>query len=333
MLLGYILKRITQIIPLLLAISVIVFIVIQLPPGDYLTTYIRQRELKGEEVDQAEIISMQRQYGLDKPGYMQYFMWIRNIVTKGDFGKSFQWRQPVTQVIGSRLATTILVSFLCLLFTWGVSIPIGIYTATHQYSPGDYFFTFLGFVGLSIPGFLLAIAVIYYIYATTGTVISGLFSPEYVDAAWSVARFLNMLPRIATLVVIIGLANTAGLIRTTRAMMLDELGKQYVVTARAKGVAERKLLYKYPVRMAINPMVSTIGMTLAGLISGETIISIVFNMPTAGPLMYRALMTQDMYLAGSFLLLVSVFVVVGSLLSDILLAVMDPRVRFGGNVE
>ena len=333
MLWKYILKRVMQIIPLLIAITVIIFIVIQLPPGDYLTTYIRQRELSGYKVQQSEILLLKKQYGLDKPLPLQYISWVTNIITKGDFGRSFQWNQPVATVLGSRLGTTMLVSFLCLIFVWAVSIPIGIYSATHQYSAGDYIFTFLGFLGLSVPGFLLAIVVIYYAYATTGVVIAGLFSQEYANAAWSFGKFFDMLPRIGALVVIVGLQNTTFMIRTTRAMMLDELGKQYVITARAKGVMERKLLYKYPVRMAINPLISLIGWSLAGLISGETIVSIVFNMPTTGPLLFRALLIQDMYLAGSFLLIVSVITVLGTLLSDILLAIFDPRIRFGGTVE
>jgi len=333
MLLGYILKRITQMIPLLLAITVIVFIVIQLPPGDYLTTYIRQLELQGRLVDQGEIEALRRQYGLDRPGYMQYFIWIRNIITRGDFGRSFVWNQPVATVIGDRLGATMAVSFGTLIFVWLVAIPVGIYSATHQYSWGDYFATFFGFIGLSVPGFLIALIVIYFTYARTGIVISGLFSQEMQLEPWGWPKFLNMLPRLAALIFIIGMQNTAGMIRTTRAMMLDELGKQYVITARAKGVAEQKLLFKYPVRMAINPLISTVGWALAGLISGEVIVSIVFNMPTTGPILLNSLLTQDMFLAGSFLLIISVFTVIGTLLSDILLAVIDPRIRFGGVTE
>jgi peptide/nickel transport system permease protein len=333
MLVAYILKRIVQMVPLLLAITVIVFVIIQLPPGDYLTTYIRQLELQGNMVDQGEIQALRNQYGLDKPGYVQYFIWIRNILTRGDFGRSFGWNQPVSRVIGDRLGATMLVSFGSLVFVWLVSIPIGIYSATHQYSPGDYIFTFLGFIGLSVPGFLIALFVIYFTYVQTGIVISGLFSQEFQLEPWGIPKFLNMLPRLAALIFIIGMQNTAGMIRTTRAMMLDELGKQYVITARAKGVAENKLLFKYPVRVAINPLISTVGWALASLISGEVIVSIVFNMPTTGPILLTALMTQDMYLAGSFLLIISVFTVVGTLLSDILLAVIDPRIRFGGVTE
>lgn len=333
MLAGYILKRLLQMIPLLLAISLIVFMLINLPPGDYLTTYIRQKEMSGNLVDAGEIEALRKEYGLDKPTYVQYFIWIKNIVTEGNFGRSFTYNRPVKELVGERLGPTMAVSFCSLVFVWLVSIPVGIYSATHQYSIGDYIWSFIGFIGVSVPGFLVAILVIYAVYSATGVAISGLFSAEYAAAPWSMAKFLNMLPRIGCVIIIVGINGTAGMIRTTRAMMLDELGKQYVVTARAKGVEERKLLYKYPVRVAINPMISTIGSSLAGLVGGETIVSMVFNMPTTGPLMYRALMVQDMYLAGSFLFLTSVFVVVGTLLSDIMLSLMDPRIRFGGVVD
>lgn len=330
MLLSYILKRVLQLIPLLIAISLIVFIIIQLPPGDFLTVYIQQLELSGTEVNLAAVENLRSQFALDRPGHIQYFFWIRNIVMRGDLGRSFQWNRPVSEVIGGRLGMTMLVSFLTLVFVWAVSIPIGIYSATRQYSVTDHIFTFLGFIGLAVPGFLIALFLIYVIFVNTGVAITGLFSPEFVNAPWSMARFMNMLPRLGLLISIVGLSSTAGLIRTIRAMMLDELGKQYVITARAKGVSEKKLIFKYPMRMAINPLISTIGWTLPALISGEVIVSIVLNMPTTGPVLLRALMTQDMYLAGSFLLIVSVLTIIGTLLSDILLAVVDPRIRFGG---
>jgi peptide/nickel transport system permease protein len=332
-LLSYIGKRLLQMIPLLLCVTIIIFIVIQLPPGDYLTTYIRQRESTGTIVGAEEIAALKARYGLDQPLYLQYFDWIWGIISRGDFGSSFSWDMPVAKLIGQRLPLTLAVSILTLIFVWGVSIPIGIYSATHQYSIGDYIVSAFGFIGMSVPGFLLALFVIYQVYRFSGVAISGMFSYEYQMAAWSWAKVMNMLPRFLVLVGVIGVANTAGMIRTFRAMMLDELGKQYVTTARAKGVSERRLLWKYPVRMAITPQVSTLAATFAGLISGETIVSLVFNMETTGPMMYQALITQDMYLAGSFLLISSVMVVVGSLISDILLALIDPRIRFGGVVE
>ncbi len=333
MLARYIIRRLLQFIPLLIAISVIIFVIIQLPPGDYLTTYIVQMKNSGTDVDQSYIINLTRQYGLDQPAHIQYFYWISNIVTKLDFGRSFQWQQPVSQILSERLPATIGIALLSLVVTWGLAIPIGIYSATHQYSFGDYFFIFLGFIGLAVPGFLLALGAVYFIFVNTGVSLTGLFSPEYVNAAWSWAKFLDMLPRLGLVVGIVGLSQTAGLIRQMRAMLLDELQKQYVITARAKGLEEKKLLWKYPIRLAVNPMVSTIGWVLPGLISGEMVVSIVLSMPTMGPVVRRALISQDMYLAGSFLLIVSVLTVFGTLLSDIALAVIDPRIRFGGVAE
>ncbi|ALS28338.1 ABC transporter permease [Paenibacillus cisolokensis] len=331
--LNYIAYRVLQLIPLLLAISVIVFVIIQLPPGDFLSTYIQQLELSGNDVSESAILSLKAQYGLDQPMYMQYLLWIKNIVLHGDLGRSFQWNQPVSEVIGDRLLLTIIISVISLIFVWAVAIPIGIYSATHQYSILDYVFTFIGFIGLAVPGFLIALVLVYIVFVNTGVSMTGLFSPEFQDAPWSIDKVLNMLPRLVLPVVIIGLSGTASLIRVMRGMLLDELSKQYVITARAKGVEERKLLFKYPVRMAINPLISTIGWTLPALISGEAIVSIVLNTPTTGPMLLKALMFQDMYLAGSFLLILSVLTVIGTLLSDILLAWLDPRIRFGGVAE
>ena len=333
MLAQFIIKRVLMIIPLLILISMLVFVVIQLPPGDFLTTLIRQREMGGTLVEAAEAEALRAEFGLDRPGYQQYLMWARNIVFRRNLGRSFAWNMPVADVIGMRLGATMAISFLTLVFVWAVSIPIGIYSATHQYSKGDYIFTFIGFIGQAIPGFLIALTLVYVVFVTTGVPISGLNSQAFLTEPWGIPRILDMLPRLLAVIVIIGLANTAGMIRTVRAMMLDELGKQYVVTARAKGVEERKLIYKYPVRMAINPLISGIGAALGGLVSGETIVSIVLNMPTAGPILFSALQVQDMFLAGGFLLIMATFVVLGTLLSDILLSVMDPRIRFGGATD
>ncbi len=331
--LGYIGRRLFQIIPLLVALSVLIFVIIQLPPGDYITMYIDNLKLSGTDVSMAEIERLTNLYHLDKPLYEQYWIWIRNIVTRLDFGRSIQWNRPVSEVIGDRLAMTMLVSLSTLIFTWGVSIPIGIYSATHQYSLFDYLFTFFGFIGISVPGFLIALVIVYSVFARTGVAITGLFSAEFADAPWSMAKVLDMAKHIWLPMLVIGMSGTAGLIRTTRGMMLDELQKQYVITARAKGVAEGRLLFKYPVRMALNPMISTIGWLLPSIISGEALVSVVLNMPTVGPLMLKALLAQDMYLAGSFLLVTSTLTVIGTLLSDILLAVMDPRIRFGAVTE
>ena len=333
MLVNYIIKRTLQLIPLLVAISIVIFIIIQLPPGDYITTYIYQQERSGLEVNQAAVSNMIRRYGLDKPAYQQYLYWIKGIITNLDFGHSMQWSLPVKQILEERIPATIGIALLTLVVTWGVSIPIGIYSATRQYSFGDYLFIFIGFIGLAVPGFLLALTTIYYVFVNTGVSLTGLYSAEYVNAAWSWAKVVDMLPRLGLVVFIVGLSQTAGLIRQMRAMLLDELQKQYVITARAKGLEEKKLLWKYPIRMAVNPMVSTIGWVLPGLISGEMVVSIVLSMPTMGPIVRRALIAQDMYLAGSFLLIVSALTVVGTLISDILLAVIDPRIRFGGVSE
>lgn len=327
--LGYIGRRVLQIIPLLIALSVIIFLVIQLPPGDYLTIYIQQLRNTGAVVSESEIANLTELYALDKPIYEQYFRWISNILLRGDFGMSFQWNRPVAELIGERLALTMTISILTLIFTWFVSLPIGIYSATHQYSVGDYLLTFIGFIGISLPGFLIALVLMYGVFAHTGVAITGLFSPQYIDAPWSTDKVVDALKHVWLPMIIVGLAGTASLIRTMRAMMLDELQQQYVVTARARGVKERKLLFKYPVRLALNPMISTIGWLLPTIVSGEALVSIVLNMPTTGPLLLQSLLAQDMYLAGSILLITSTLTVIGTLLSDILLAWLDPRIRFG----
>jgi peptide/nickel transport system permease protein len=333
MLLNYILKRLLQLIPLLIAVSVLIFIIIQLPPGDYLTTYIIQLQTSGLEVNESEIINLTKQYGLDKPLYQQYVYWVVNIVTKLDFGRSFQWNATVLSKLQERLPATISISLLSLVVTWAIAIPVGIVSATNQYSGFDYFFQFFGFIGMSCPAFLLALASVFILYMATGESLTGLNSAEYVNTAMSWAKFVDMLPRLLLVIFIIAISQTAGMIRSLRAMLLDELQKQYVITARAKGVKERRLLWKYPIRMAINPQVSTIGWVLPGLIGGEMIVSTVLSLPTMGPLVRRALVNQDMYLAGSYLLIVSCLTVVGTLISDILLAMLDPRIKFGGVSE
>ncbi|AEE96395.1 ABC transporter permease [Mahella australiensis] len=331
--LNYVGRRVLQLIPLLIAISIIIFVIIQLPPGDYLTMYIQQLELAGTDVSEAQIELLKSQYHLDEPLVQQYFSWIGNIVFHGDFGLSLLWNQPVTEVIGERITLTIVVSLMTLIFTWLIALPIGIYSATHQYSIGDYIFTFIGFIGVSVPGFLIALVIIYAVFSQTGVAMTGLFSPEFVTAPWGWAKIIDMLKHMWLPVIIIGLSGTAGLIRTVRGMLLDELGKQYVITARAKGVPERRLLFKYPIRVAINPIISTIGWTLPGIISGEALVSIVLNLQTMGPVLMKALQSQDMYLAGSFLLITSTLTIIGTLISDILLAWLDPRIRFGGVTE
>jgi len=333
MLWSYIVKRILMLVPLVLALSVVIFFIIKLPPGDFLSTYISKIELAGGKVNDGQITMLKRQYGLDKSDAEQYFMWMGNILLRGDFGRSFTYDKPVTEILKERFGYTMAISLITLIVSWGVAIPIGIYSATHKYSAWDHFFTLFGFIGMAVPGFLLALVLIYLIFVHTGVAFTGMFSAEYAAAPWSLGKFLNMLPRFFLCVFIVGLTGTAQMIRTMRAMTLDELEKQYVTTARAKGLEERKMLVKYPIRMAINPQVSTIGWILPGLISGEVVVSIVLNMPTMGPVMRNAFMNQDMYLAGSMMLFVAMLTIIGTLVSDILLSVLDPRIRFGGTVE
>jgi peptide/nickel transport system permease protein len=326
--LAYIVRRLLLIIPLLVILSIVSFIIIQLPPGDYLTVYLEQLRRSGTLVSEETIARLVKEYGLDQPIYMQYFIWMKNIITQGNFGRSLQWNRPINELIRERLILSVVLSLLSITLTWLIGVPIGIYSAIRQYSLFDYVFTFLGFIGLSIPGFLLALIIIWFAYSQFGLMVTGLFSQAYVDAPWSLAKVADMLKHIWVPVIIIGMAGTAGLIRTMRANLLDELRKQYVIVARAKGLPERRLLFKYPVRIAINPMISTIGWTLPSIFSGETIVSIVLNLPTMGPLFMQALLAQDMYLAGSFVLIASFLTLIGTLLSDILLAWVDPRIRY-----
>jgi len=324
---SYIVRRCFYMLIVLLATSVISFVIIQLPPGDYLTSVIAGMRASGVTVDKEQIRSLEKQYGLDLPVYAQYFKWMWNML-HGDFGRSFQWNEPVSKLLGERLPLTITISLLTLLFVYIVSIPIGIYSATHQYSVGDYGFTIFGFAGLATPNFLLAIILMFVFYKYFGLSPGGLFSLEYQMAPWSVGKIIDMLKHFPIPIIVIGTAGTAGLIRVMRGCLLDELRKQYVITARAKGVSERALLFKYPVRIAINPIVSTIGWTLPGIVSGETIVAIVLNLPTTGPLLFRALMSQDMYLAGSIIMFLTILTIIGTLISDILLVWIDPRIRY-----
>ncbi|MEZ4834953.1 MAG: ABC transporter permease [Caldilineaceae bacterium] len=326
--LQFIIRRILYMIPTLFVISIVSFVIIQLPPGDYLTSLVATMAATGETVDRAQLVALEQRYGLGQPIYVQYWKWISGILLRGDFGQSFEWNQPVNTLIWGRLALTFVLSLTTLLFTWVVAFPIGIYSAVRQYSLGDYLFTVIGYVGLAIPNFLLALVLMYIAFKYFNQSVGGLFSPEYVDAPWSFAKIMDMFAHLWIPVVIIGTAGTAGLIRIMRANLLDELHKPYVVTARAKGLPERRLLLKYPVRVALNPFISTVGWTLPVLVSGAAIVSIVLSLPTTGPLLLRALMSQDMYLAGSFIMLLSTLTVIGTLISDILLAWLDPRIRF-----
>ncbi|AIY86052.1 MULTISPECIES: ABC transporter permease [unclassified Thermotoga] len=325
--LGYIMRRLVNMIITLLVISVIVFTIIQLPPGDFLTAYIAYLQSTGEEVDQATIDALRKQYGLDLPVYAQYFKWLWGIL-HGDFGYSFYWNKPVNQLLWGRLGMSVVVSTIAIVFSWVTGFVIGMYSATHQYSLGDYLATLLGYIGLATPNFLLALILLWLAYSWAGVNLGGLFSQEYINAPWSFAKFVDMLKHLWVPMVVVGTAGMAGLIRTLRANLLDELHKPYVEAALSKGLPERYVFWKYPMRIAMIPFISTVGWTIPRVFSGETITAIVLNLPTVGPLLYGALMSQDMYLAGSLVMFLSFFTVLGTLISDILLAWVDPRIRF-----
>ena len=325
----YLIRRLLVMVPTLLAISAIVFTIIQLPPGDYLSTLIAELQSQGETANLERIAFLREQYGLDRTPVEQYFHWLFGLL-QGDLGWSFEYNLPVNQVIGDRLALSFLISFVTVLFTYAVAFPIGIYSATHQYSWGDYGLTLLGFLGLATPSFLLALVMLYLANVWFGTSIGGLMDPEYVDAPMSWGKFLSVLEHLWIPVVVIGTSGTAAMIRRLRANLLDELQKQYFTTAKAKGLPPRRALLKYPLRMSLNPFISDIGDLLPHMISGAAIVSVVMSLPTNGPMLLSALRSQDMYLAGSFLMIEAVLIVVGVFLSDLALAALDPRIRLHG---
>jgi peptide/nickel transport system permease protein len=324
--LAYIGRRVVLAVFTVWAISVLSFVIIQLPPGDYVTSYIAQMAATGSVVSDEEAQALRIQYGLGQPIYVQYAKWMRQVVG-GNFGMSMEWRRPVTEVIGERLWLTVAVSVAALLLTWVLALPIGIYSAVRQYSLGDYAATFVGFIGLAVPNFLLALVLLYLGFVFFNAHIGGLFSPEYQDAAWSGARAWDLLKHLPIPALILGLAGTAQQIRIMRANLLDELRKPYVVTARSKGLPEPTVITKYPVRVALNPFASTIGYTLPYIVSGSIIVSLVLGLPTVGPLLLKALIAQDMFLAGTIVLLLGVMTVIGTLVSDVLLVWIDPRIR------
>lgn len=329
---AYILRRLLTMIPTLLVISMLVFVIIQLPPGDYLESHIAELQSQGESVDEQKIQFLREQYGLDKPLLQQYWYWLTGML-QGDFGYSFEYNLPVTEVVGDRLFLTVIISIATILFTWIVAFPIGIYSATHQYSWGDYGLSTLGFLGLATPNFLLALVMLYFANVYFGTSIGGLMDAEYIDAPWSLGKALSVLEHLWIPVIVIGTSGTAGMIRRLRANLLDELQKQYVTTGRAKGLPPGKLLIKYPLRIALNFFVADIGNLLPAVISGAEIVAVVMSLPTTGPILLSALQSQDMYLAGSFLMFLAILTVTGVLVSDIALALLDPRVRLGGTVN
>jgi len=326
--LRYILMRVLTMVPTLFLISVLVFTIIELPPGDFFESYVSEMKALGEEADLAEIEMLRERYGFDDPQIIRYFNWAGGML-RGDFGYSFEYRLPVNDVVGDRLWLTIVLSTLTILFTWALAFPIGIYSATHQYSWGDYGLTFLGLAGIAVPNFMLALVMMYFANIWFGVSIGNLMDQQYLGQAMSWEKFRSILSHIWIPVVIIGTAGTAGMVRTLRANLLDELQKQYVVTARAKGLAPGKVLRKYPLRMALNFFVSDIGSILPAMISGAEVTAIVLSLETTGPMLIRALQSQDMYLAGSFLMFLAFLTVIGVLISDIALAFLDPRIRLG----
>lgn len=328
----YIINRLMIMIPTLIVISFIIFVIIQLPPGDYLESYIAELESQGESIDPQQIMQLREQYGLDEPFLIQYSTWATGML-QGDFGYSFEYNLPVTDVVGDRVFLTTLISIFTIIFTWLIAFPIGMYSATHQYSWGDYGLTLVGFLGLATPNFLLALVMLYFANVTFGTSIGGLMDSQYLDADWSWAKLKSVLEHLWIPVIVIGTSGTAGMIRRLRANLLDELHKPYVVTARAKGVPPFRLLVKYPLRVSLNFFIADIGSMLPSIISGAEIVAIVLSLPTTGPVLISALQSQDMYLAGSFLMFLAILTVVGVLVSDLALAVLDPRIRLQGGAS
>jgi peptide/nickel transport system permease protein len=324
-----VIHRLLIMVPTLLLASIVNFIIIRLPPGDYLSAHIAELQAQGEGVQQARIEFLREAFGLDRPWWEQYLHWLWGLL-HGDLGYSFEYERPVSEIVGDRLFLSFVVSFTTIAFIWIVSFPIGVYSATHKYSVGDHALTFVGFLGLATPNFLLALVLLYVANVYFGTSIGGLMDPRYLDEPMSLAKFLSVLEHLWVPVVVIGTAGTAGMIRRLRANLLDELQKPYVVTARAKGLPPFRALCKYPLRMALNPFIADIGNLLPQVISGAAIVSIVLSLPTTGPMLLRALQTQDMYLAGSFLMVLALLTVLGVLLSDLALAVLDPRIRLEG---
>ncbi|MBL8701797.1 MAG: ABC transporter permease [Alphaproteobacteria bacterium] len=330
--LAYIARRLLVMVPTLVAISAIVFFIIQLPPGDYLSTMIDELIAQGQKPDSEQILRLREEFGLDRSPIEQYFHWVGGMLV-GDLGYSFEYNLPVADVVGERLVMSFVLAFTATLFTYIVAFPIGIYSAVRQYSVGDYALTFLGFIGLATPSFLIALVVLHFSNTWFGTPVGGLYDPAYADQPMSWAKLVSVLGHLWIPMVVIGLSSTAEMIRQLRANLLDELQRPYVVTGRSKGMTERQLLLKYPLRMALNPFIADIGSILPKLISGSAIVGVVLSLPTNGPMLLRALQSQDMYLAGSFLMIEAVLVVFGILLSDVALALLDPRIRLGAGSD
>jgi peptide/nickel transport system permease protein len=327
--LSYVVRRLLLAVLTCWAISVLAFVIIQLPPGDYVTAYIAQMTASGTTVSQELADTLREQYGLNQPVWVQYLRWMK-LVLRGEFGMALEWGKPVSAVIADRLWLTMALSVGAILITWALALPIGIYSAVRQYSIGDYVATFVGFIGLAVPSFMIALILMYLGFRYFGANIGGLFSDQFVEAPWSLAKLWDLLKHLPLPALILGLAGTAQLIRIMRANLLDELGKPYVMTARARGLSEWRVILKYPVRVALNPFASTVGYLLPYVVSGSIIVSLVLSLPTVGPLLLRALIAQDMFLAGTIVLLLGVLTVIGTLISDLLLMWIDPRIRTEG---
>ncbi|MCY3639244.1 MAG: ABC transporter permease [Chloroflexota bacterium] len=324
----FIVRRFLIFIPMLFLMSVVAFAIIQAPPGDFLTDYIAQLQATGELADESEVEALRAQYGLNQPIYVQYLKWVYGII-QWDLGLSIEWRRPVKDLVNERLAMTVLLGVATILFTWTLAIPIGILSAVKKYTVIDYFFTFLSYFGVGTPNFMIALVAMWFAFSWFGVKATGLFSDEYITAPWSVGKFIDLIKHLWLPMLILGTDGTARFTRIVRANLLDEMNKPYVETARAKGLPEWKVVLKYPVRIALNPFVSTAGLELPRLISGQLIVATVMSLPTIGPLLLRALLSQDMYMAGSIVLILTTLTLIGVLISDIVLAAMDPRIRIG----
>ena len=325
---SYIGRRLFYMVLMLIMLSFVAFAVIQLPPGDWIDNFLYYMERFGVELDDSAIEALNRRWGFRDPFYVQYWKWITNIIFRGDFGESATYNRPVADLIGERIMLSIVLSLSTMVVTYLIAIPIGIYSATHPYSVGDYSGAVFGFMGLATPNFLLALILMFLFQRHFGWSPGGLFSPEYLVAPWSFAKVVDLMKHLPVPLLVIGTAGTAGMIRVLRTTLMDELGRQYVVTARAKGVHEGRLLFKYPIRLAINPMVSGLAGLLAGVVSGEALVSIVLSLPTVGPLLLTALLEQDLQIAASLILFLGSLGLFGTLISDLLLVVVDPRIRF-----
>jgi peptide/nickel transport system permease protein len=322
------LRRLAILPALLVLVSIVSFVVIQLPPGDYVDTYVRNLELQGGTLNRGEIAALEERYGLDEPMPIQYATWVGSIVLRGDFGRSFVFDRPVTDILAERVPRTVAISVAAIFLTWLMAVPLGILSAVKQYSVWDHALTLISFIGLAMPGFLLALILMYVVYDRTGWLVTGLFSPDFRAAPWSLEKFADMLKNIWLPLLVLAITNVAGIIRVLRASLLDELSKQYVSTARAKGLREWQLLLRYPVRIAVNPLLSTIGWMLPATVGGEIVVSKVLNLPTTGPVLLEAILSQDMYLTGALVMMLSALTIVGTLVSDVLLAIADPRIRY-----